>query len=172
MDEGARVRALLAEVAAHGANLEVRDDGMIEVVGADRVPEALWRRLSAAKPMLLERLTLRAACWDRPIRPAQLREALGSDLARIRSGAVCLPEVRAFVRARIERAQRDRGIVPARYAATTECAGCGPVPIFEGAPERVAACPWCRNRRLGLPMPAITGGKTGTTRPAQAGGRQ
>ena len=48
---------------------------------------------------------------------------------------------------------RQRGIVPDHYSATTECKGCGPVPIFEGLPNTIRGCPWCFNRLKGLPMP-------------------
>lgn len=57
-----------------------------------------------------------------------------------------------------ERIARDRktGRVPDSYTATTWCRGCGTVPIFEGAPARVDACPWCFNRAKGLPIPRPT----------------
>jgi hypothetical protein len=48
---------------------------------------------------------------------------------------------------------RSRGDVPASYASTTFCEGCGPVHIFQGAPPHVTACPWCANRVRGLPIP-------------------
>ena len=52
---------------------------------------------------------------------------------------------------------RERGIVPDHYTATTECIHCGPVPIFEGLPEKVNGCPWCFNRIKGLPIPHKSG---------------
>ncbi len=48
---------------------------------------------------------------------------------------------------------REKGIVPDHYTATTECSGCGKVPIFEGSPEKVNGCPWCFNRIKELPVP-------------------
>ena len=48
---------------------------------------------------------------------------------------------------------REKGIIPDHYTATTECIHCGPVPIFEGVPEKVEGCPWCMNRLRGLPIP-------------------
>jgi len=50
---------------------------------------------------------------------------------------------------------RDAGRVPAHYTAVTECRRCGPVPIFPGCPAEVLGCPWCHNRRRGLPIPAV-----------------
>ena len=52
---------------------------------------------------------------------------------------------------------RSSGIAPPHFTATTNCRGCGPVPIFEGSPQEVDICPWCRNRVEGLPMPRISG---------------
>ncbi len=52
---------------------------------------------------------------------------------------------------------RERGIVPDHYTATTECAHCGPVPIWPGLPAKVLGCPWCFNRRAGIPIPKIEG---------------
>ena len=48
---------------------------------------------------------------------------------------------------------REKGICPDHYTATTECIHCGPVPIFEGVPEKVEGCPWCFNRLKGLAVP-------------------
>lgn len=36
---------------------------------------------------------------------------------------------------------RRRDEVPAHYTAIIVCHGWGPVPIFEGAPDQVNACP-------------------------------
>lgn len=62
----------------------------------------------------------------------------------------------AFARAVARTRQREAGIVPGHYTGTTECRGCGPVPIWEGAPERVDGCPWCLNRKRGLPIPGAS----------------
>ena len=51
------------------------------------------------------------------------------------------------------RAVREQGRVPNSYTATISCEQCGPVFIFEGAPPRVTACPWCHNRARNLPIP-------------------
>lgn len=39
--------------------------------------------------------------------------------------------------------ERRSGRIPAHYTARTDCANCGEVPIFDGAPDRVDGCPWC-----------------------------
>ena len=52
------------------------------------------------------------------------------------------------------RLDREQGRIPLDYPATTICAECGPVHIFEGVPDRVRACPWCHIREAGLPVPS------------------
>jgi len=47
---------------------------------------------------------------------------------------------------------RESGGIPDTYTSETECKNCGPVPIWQGCPPRVKACPWCMN---GLTAPAI-----------------
>lgn len=64
------------------------------------------------------------------------------------------PLLVAYARSVEATRQREAGIVPAHYTATTECRGCGPVPIFPGCPPGVDACPWCVNRSRGLPVPS------------------
>lgn len=62
-------------------------------------------------------------------------------------------EAAAIAYAEKIRAIREQGRVPNSYTATTSCEQCGPVFIFEGAPPRVTACPWCHNRARNLPIP-------------------
>jgi len=47
---------------------------------------------------------------------------------------------------------REAGRVPDTYVNVTTCQNCGEVPIWQGCPPRVKACPWCMN---GLTAPAI-----------------
>jgi hypothetical protein len=49
--------------------------------------------------------------------------------------------------------ERQRGALPPHYTQLAECAACGPVWLWAGAPARVLACPWCHNRGAGLPVP-------------------
>jgi len=51
------------------------------------------------------------------------------------------------------RSIRLEGQIPDSYTSTTECKGCGTVPIWEGCPPEVDGCPWCFNRHAGLPIP-------------------
>ena len=60
-----------------------------------------------------------------------------------------------FAHALATRRMRERGETPPDYTATTECAQCGPVPIFDGCPPKVLSCVWCTNRLAGRPMPVL-----------------
>lgn len=62
-------------------------------------------------------------------------------------------EVLAYARALLARAARRSGHVPAGWSQACQCTGCGPVWLWQAAPARVIACPWCWNRRDGLPVP-------------------
>ena len=81
---------------------------------------------------------------------ADLQTAAGADWSLIEGNETRLT---AFALALLHRRMRERGEIPAHYTAATECAGCGPVPIFEGAGDSIQGCPWCFNRVQGLPMP-------------------
>jgi hypothetical protein len=80
----------------------------------------------------------------------ELREQAGKDWPECENDPAL---VEVLARAVQARRMRERGEVPPHYTATTVCAGCGAVPIFPGAPERVLVCPWCLNRAAGQPIP-------------------
>lgn len=82
---------------------------------------------------------------------ADLRDAAGPDWPEVQVNPVLLETLAHAVSVR---RMRERGEVPPGYTSTTICAHCGPVPIFEGVPERVLGCPWCFNRAAGRPMPS------------------
>ncbi len=69
---------------------------------------------------------------------SELEEAAGPDWPEVEAD---LELVQAFANAVQIRRIRERGEIPPHYTASTVCAGCGPVPIWEGAPEKVLACP-------------------------------
>jgi len=83
-------------------------------------------------------------------RPDELQQEAGDDWDEVSNDPAQLV---AFADSLAIVQIRERGIVPDHYTATTECIHCGPVPIFEGLPEKVNGCPWCFNRNKGLPMP-------------------
>jgi hypothetical protein len=81
---------------------------------------------------------------------AELRAAAGEDWPEIKNQPEALE---AFAHALKTRAMRAQGKVPAHYTQTVECAHCGPVWLWEGAPKQVLGCPWCFNRAKGRPIP-------------------
>ncbi len=48
---------------------------------------------------------------------------------------------------------RESGRVPDTYVSATTCQNCGEVPIWQGCPSKVAACPWCMNGLAARPIP-------------------
>ena len=69
---------------------------------------------------------------------AELRDLAGPNWPEIEFNPRLLD---VFARAVADRLMRKRGKVPAHYTATTTCAHCGPVPIFEGAPDDATQTP-------------------------------
>jgi len=59
----------------------------------------------------------------------------------------------AFVHAVQTRRMREQGLVPAHYTQPSHCEACGPVWLWQGAPEHVYGCTWCFNRVNGQPIP-------------------
>lgn len=84
---------------------------------------------------------------------ADLKAVAGPDWSEVQHNPALLD---ALARALRTRRLRERGEVPAHYTAVTVCEHCGPVPIFQGVPEKVAGCPWCFNRIRGLTVPKAT----------------
>jgi len=52
---------------------------------------------------------------------------------------------KARLRSEIQHQQMEAGIVPGHYTQPSECASCGPVWLWEGAPDKVHGCPWCHH---------------------------
>jgi len=88
---------------------------------------------------------------------ADLKDTAGPDWPECQHDSALLETVAHAIQAR---RMRETGTVPAHYIAITICAGCGPVPIFEGAPATVLGCPWCLNRAAGRPVPRVNQGRT------------
>lgn len=79
------------------------------------------------------------------------------------------PDTLAALRLAFEtRQQREAGIIPPTYTGATVCKGCGPVPIWPGAPAYVLGCPWCDNRRQGRPIPDLHPSRLNPAAPSSA----
>ncbi len=127
---------LISELANKG--IRVRPNGSNVVVSPKKAltPE-LRERIKREKPALI--LSLERA-----------RKDLGSEWDEIANDP---QRLKTYYELLMIEDMRSKGIAPDHYTATTECIRCGPVPIFEGLPEKVQGCPWCLNRHRGLPIP-------------------
>ena len=134
---------LIRQAEADGVRLEVEGG---EVYASGALTEDLVCRLRAHKGELHAALV--AARYSLTV--DDLRALAGPDWPEVERDPALLETLAHAVSVR---RMREAGTVPAHYTATTTCAGCGHVPIFEGAPERVLACPWCLNRLAGKPVP-------------------
>lgn len=82
---------------------------------------------------------------------AELKQAAGPDWPEIEHR----PEVIGALAYAIQtRRMREQGERPLSYTHAAVCSGCGPVWLWEGAPDHVEGCPWCFNRSAGRPVPA------------------
>jgi hypothetical protein len=81
-------------------------------------------------------------------------EALDVDQqADIRHGRCDADLMRTLARALRDRRMRQQGKPPPDYLQPVTCARCGPVWLWRDAPQNMQGCPWCINRRAGLPIP-------------------
>ncbi len=134
---------LIRQAEADGVRLEVEAG---EVYATGKLTDAMIARLRAHKTDL--RAALVADRYG--LNVAELRTVAGPDWPECERDPALLEVLAHAVQTR---RMLERGEVPPHYTATTVCAGCGPVPIFEGCPDRVLACPWCLNRAAGRPVP-------------------
>ncbi|WP_295457506.1 hypothetical protein [uncultured Thiodictyon sp.] len=96
-----------------------------------------------------ERSTSTAPNW-RGFSLSDLEAAAGEDWPEVRDRPAALAALAGLLRTK---AQRDRGEVPSHYTQASECATCGPVWLWQGAPAGLIACPWCLTRPKGAPTP-------------------
>ncbi len=136
---------LSEQVHTAGGRIEAKG-ATLKLAAPKPLPDALLAELRLHKPDLLAYLA--AQCHGLTV--DDLRALAGADWPEVERDPALLEVLAAAV---ATRRMRERGEVPAHYTATTVCAGCGPVPIFPGAPERVMGCPWCLNRAAGRPVP-------------------
>jgi len=81
-----------------------------------------------------------------------LQRALSDDdLADLQAGNLDADTLRAFMHAVKTRQTIEAGKVPEHFTEIAHCKHCGPIWLWIEA--EVEGCPWCRNRRDGLPIP-------------------
>ena len=129
-------QALLSELSDRG--IRVRPNGQkINLSPKEALTPELIDRIKSEQSSLLRELE-------------RLRKEAGNDWDEIAADPA---QLKAFAELLMIVEMREKGICPAHYTSTTDCKHCGPVPIFEGVPEKVEGCPWCLCRVAGLPIP-------------------
>jgi len=78
---------------------------------------------------------------------SELRDLTGDDWPEIKNDPDALD---SFAHAVSTRRMRESGRRPSHYTQVSICKHCGPVWLWEGAPEHVQGCPWCFNRLRGI----------------------
>lgn len=136
---------LIEQVRAVGGRIEAKG-ATLKLAAPKPLPDDLLAELRLHKPDLLTYLR-------HGLTLAELREVAGPDWPEVERDPALLETLALAVSAR---RMREQGRVPPSYTCTTICAGCGPVPIFEGCPAQVLACPWCLNRHTKRPLPRVT----------------
>ena len=125
------------------------DGDELIVTPADCLDDELRGFIREAKSEILE--AWRGTVHGIPL--TELREAAGSDWSELVSDPELLE---TFALSVSTRRMREQGEVPPDWTATTECAGCGLVPTWEGCPDTMLTCLWCFNRVSGRPVPTVS----------------
>ena len=149
--------------AARAAGVRVSVEGTDLVIDADNAPpEVLLDALRRDKVEILVLLSGSTAendngRHDQAIYLAlhgltieELQEVAGEDWPIVRDDPAVLESLAYSV---ANRRLRERGERPPHWTTSCICAGCGPVFLWPGSPERVLECPWCFNRAEDLPIP-------------------
>ena len=150
---------IIDQAVRAGARIEPAGDGVhLRVHGRlTRDTEALLRTYRPRIRELFERDPIIRACAGLPLAPSDFRRRLSlEDLEEVEAGRVSAGALRAWAELVATNLQVERGRVPAHWTAVTTCRGCGPVPIWPGAPQSVDGCPWCAVRAAGRPIPGPT----------------
>ena len=146
------VDTLIALCQRHGIVLTANGGRLDVKAPRGMLTPALIAKLKAHKPALMQALGQRRPTSIHGVSLAELKTLAGEDWRWLEEAPARLE---AFAHAVMTRRMRERGEVPPDYTGITECAGCGPVPIWVGCPPAVLGCPWCFNRLRGLPVPNL-----------------
>ncbi len=146
---------LLSDLQARGVHLEADAGSLRYRAPRKAITAELLATLKTHKADLIAALsdqesTIAEIATRHGLTLPELQEAAGPDWCDV-EGNIALAN--ALADAVKTRRMRERGQAPPNYTATTICAGCGPVPIWAGAPEHALACPWCFNRIAGKAIP-------------------
>ena len=145
------IQSLIDDLSTEGINLtlyrgQIKARGPTGTISADVVA-----RLRSKKPEIIKFLTndllSRAAAAVPGVTADDLRANLDAKDWQD-SALIALEPLRGLAHAIRNSRELGAGRVPEGWDATTECAVCGPVPIFPGGSKTVLGCPWCFARAL------------------------
>lgn len=90
-----------------------------------------------------------------PVGPslATLRAAAGDEWPLIADNPAAITALSRLLQTA---AQRDRGERPEHYTRPAHCGTCGDIWLWDGAPARLLACPWCLATAAGATIPRPT----------------
>ena len=143
------VASIIDEIQSVGGRIEA-NNGKLMLRAPSPLPDDLLRRIRINKPKLLETLRMKSESGVHGIPISELRELAGDDWEELHEN---LDTLDSFAHAVATRRMRESGQRPTHYTQRSECAGCGLVWLWEGAPEYVQGCPWCFNRVKGVAVP-------------------
>lgn len=155
---------------------ELHDDGIYLSPNGDRIriestrgnlPAAVVQRVADHKPELIAFMSstegeMLRTLLDLAIDDGMTAEALATLEPPDLAGCVGLPRdsLRTYLRMVARRLGMAAGIVPSGWESAAECAMCGPVLLWPGAPATVTACGWCVHRKAGRVIPRPAGRMT------------
>ena len=84
---------------------------------------------------------------------AELEKEAAEDWPDIRDDP---EQLKAFGHALATTRSRQRGERPEHYTKAAECAHCGAVWLWDSAPSKVEACPWCLTQHCDARISAFT----------------
>ena len=144
---------LLAELHDAGIRFALYGDRIRLEPTCGPIPSPMVHRVTDHKTEAVALLssaegdTLRAL-FDLAIDEGLPGATVGALSAKDLRACVGLPRdtLRAYLRALARSQRMAAGGVPEGWTQAVQCSGCGPVPLWPGAPPEVIACPWCRHR--------------------------
>ncbi|MGH8396840.1 MAG: hypothetical protein ACRETA_01160 [Gammaproteobacteria bacterium] len=147
---------LVFEARRLGCTLNVHGENL-RISGADKVTDQLLNRLRTEKLAIIQLLKMETAATDACTRldnvtGADVLAALApEDMEELVQMTSPVPFLSSFALALSTTRWRENGIQPPWWNTAAQCDRCGPVWLWRSM--RVAGCPWCRNRLLGIKIP-------------------
>jgi hypothetical protein len=146
----------LSELNQAGIVATVADGKLRLSAPAGRLTSALRERIASNRDALLrelagQRVHLLALAAEEGLPTGLVHGLSAADAAAC--GGLSDDTLRAYLHALDHGATMDAGRLLPGYTQAGHCDGCGPVLLWPGCPNVLNACPWCRRRMAGMPVP-------------------